>query len=107
MAIGSVAGAITALILAALNYGDWSAVDWTTVAAAFTFLLQQGVAYLLPTAAKEAVSGAAGAAAVLIVALLQWALLGTPFDVASYGAAITAIVTFAFNVIIPRVQPVT
>ena len=39
-------------------------------------------------------------------ALAQWAALGTPFDVASYASAITAVITFIVNVVVPRLQPV-
>jgi hypothetical protein len=103
---GTLAGALTALIIAAAQWGDWSAVDWTTVGAAFTVVIQQGAAYLFPTVAKEAVSAFAGGVALIAVALIQWAVLGTPFDVAAYASAITAVVTFIVNVVVPRLQPV-
>ncbi len=98
---GTLAGALTVLIIAAGQWEEWSAVDWTTVGAAFTAHIQQGAAYIFPTAAKEAVSAFAGG-----VALIQWAVLGTPFDAASYASAITAVVTFIVNVVVPRLQPV-
>lgn len=103
---GTAAGALTVLVIAAVQSGQWSAVDWAIVGAAVTVLIQQGTAYAFPTAAKEAVSAFAGGAGVILVALIQWATLGTPFDAASYSSAIVAIVTFSVNVAVPRLQPI-